>query len=80
MKRYIKSSKSELGPRQQKELNRLIQQYDEIDVGDTLYTSTTMGRVFDTYLRNHGLVYSKDFMCPPFQEGQIVKLSEKTTS
>lgn len=78
MKVYIKSSK--LGPRQQKELNRLIQQYDEINIGDMLYTSTTMGRAFDAYLRNHGLVYNKDFGCPPFQEGQIVKLSDKALS
>lgn len=80
MKRYIKSSKydvDKLGPRQRKEFARLIKDYNNLNINDTLYTSTTLGRALDLYFRKNGLVYNEDFACLPFQEGSIVKLSDK---
>lgn len=79
MKRYIKSSKYDvdrLGPRQRKEFDRLLKEYNSLKVDETLYTSTTLGRVLDLYFRNHGLIYNEDYICLPFQEGSIVKLSD----
>lgn len=72
--RQIKSS---LGPRNEKKAKELIDEYNSLSVGDSLYTSTHLGRYLDFYFREHGLSYGDDFMCPPYREGEIVKLTDK---
>lgn len=73
-----KSLSEDLGPRQRKELSRLIDSWNSLNINDALYTSTTMGRIFDNYLRQQGFRFNQDFICPPFQEGVIIKLSSKS--
>ena len=41
-----------------------------------MYESKAVCRLFDTIARQQGLEYGEDFMCPPFQENCIVKLSD----
>ena len=71
---------SSLGPRNEKKAKELIDEYNSLSVGDSLYTSTHLGRYLDSYFREHGLSYGDDFMCPPYREGEIVKMSNKVVS
>ena len=77
MKRYIKSNNYSLGPRQKKQASQLISEYNSLDINESLYTSVTLGRFLDTYFRDCGLVFGKDYTCPPYHEGEIMKLSSK---
>lgn len=72
--------KSALGPRNEKKAKELIDEYNSLSIGDSLYTSTNLGRYLDSYFREHGLSYGDDFMCPPYREGEIVKMSNKVVS
>ncbi len=73
MKLYVRSSG--IGPRQESRLNELINEFNDSDINTELYESKTICRLFDNIAREQGLKYGQDFMCPPFQENCIVKLS-----
>lgn len=76
MKIYVSASRGELGPKQLKEFERLLDAYNSLNINETLYTSATLGRFLDNYFRNNGLHYGEDYVSLPYQEGSIVKLSD----
>lgn len=78
MKLYIRSS--EIGPRQKHRLEEFIEQFNESEINSELYESTTICRMFDNIARQQGLKFGEDFICPPFQENCIVKLTDCTVN
>lgn len=58
-------------------LKNFINTYNKANINAIIEESTTICRMFDSIARKNGLVYNKDFVCPPFKENQIIKLSDK---
>lgn len=74
----VKSTSSEynIKPQQTSRLLSLIEEFNNCKVNEAVYESVTVCRIFDSVARDEGLKYGVDFMCPPFQENCIVKLSD----
>lgn len=73
----LEEDSDKFGKFRSKRLKDLIYEYNNLKIGDSIHESTTVCRMFDSLARQQGLKYTKDFICPPYMENTIIKLTNR---